>query len=84
MLRVQRLDQINALKPANLFDSKSLTLKFRSEQIGRFKTAIRPEQRMGEPLLTVADVTANGNFTEPGWRTVAGVPEQNTNGDSPA
>jgi len=39
MLRVQRLDQINALKPANLFDSKSLTLKFRSEQIGRFKTA---------------------------------------------
>ena len=25
--RVHRLDQINALKPANLFDSKSLTLK---------------------------------------------------------
>ena len=35
-------DQINALKPANLFDFRSLTLKFRSEQIGRFKTVIRP------------------------------------------
>jgi hypothetical protein len=41
MWRVQRLDQINALKPAKLFDFKSLTLKFRSEQIGRFKTANR-------------------------------------------
>jgi len=38
---VQRLDQINAFKPANLFDFKSLTLKLRSEQIGRFKTAIQ-------------------------------------------
>jgi len=38
---VQRLDQINAFKPANLFDFKSLTLKLRSEQIGRFKTATR-------------------------------------------
>ena len=41
MWRVHRLDQINALKPANLFDFRSLTLKFRSEQIGRFKTVIR-------------------------------------------
>jgi hypothetical protein len=47
MWRVQRLDQINPFKPANPFDFKSLTLKFRSEQIGRFKTTIRPEQ----PLL---------------------------------
>ncbi len=45
MWRVQRLDQINALKPANLFDFKSLTLKFRIEQIGRFKTALRPSDR---------------------------------------
>ena len=38
MWRVHRLDQINALKPANPFDFKSLTLKFRSKRIGRFKT----------------------------------------------
>jgi hypothetical protein len=41
MWRVQRLDQINAFKPANLLDSKSLTLSFSCKQIGRFKTAIR-------------------------------------------
>jgi hypothetical protein len=41
MWRVQRLGQINALKPANLFDFKSLTLKSWSAQIGRFKTAMR-------------------------------------------
>ena len=44
MWRVQRLDQINHFKPANPFDFKSLTRKFRSEQIGRFKTTIHPEQ----------------------------------------
>ncbi len=43
MWRVQRLDQINAFKPANLFDFKSLTLKFRREQIDRFKIVIRTE-----------------------------------------
>jgi hypothetical protein len=42
--RARRLDQINALKPANLFDFKSLTLKFRSEQIDRFKTVTRQER----------------------------------------
>jgi hypothetical protein len=42
MWRVQRLDQINAFNPANLFDFKSLALKFRKKQIGRFKTVIRP------------------------------------------
>jgi hypothetical protein len=47
MWRVQRLGQINPFKPANLFDFKSLTLKFRSEQIGRFKMTIRSEQRLG-------------------------------------
>jgi hypothetical protein len=36
MRRVQRLDRINGQKPANLIDSRSLTLKFRSAQIGRF------------------------------------------------
>jgi hypothetical protein len=41
MWRVQRLDQINAFKPANLFDFKSLALKIRKKQIGRFKTVIR-------------------------------------------
>jgi len=40
MWRVQRLDQINAFKPANLFDFKSLTLKIRKKQIGRFKTVM--------------------------------------------
>jgi serine/threonine protein kinase len=45
MWRVQRLDQINAFKPADLFDFKSLTLKFRSEQIDRFKTVIRTKRR---------------------------------------
>jgi len=38
MWRVQRLDQINAFNPANLFDFKSLALKIRKKQIGRFKT----------------------------------------------
>src|SRR6266567_1298819 len=42
MWRVQRLDQINAFNPANLFDFKSLALKIRKKQIGRFKTVIRP------------------------------------------
>ncbi len=53
MWRVQRLDQINAFKPANLFDFKSLTLKFRREQIDRFKIVIRPRSKSvtaGEPL----------------------------------
>src|SRR5258706_15895697 len=36
MWRVHRLDQINAKKPANLLDSMSLALRFRSKQIGRF------------------------------------------------
>jgi len=44
MWRVQRLDQINAFKPANLFDFKSLALKIRKRQLGRFKTVIRAEQ----------------------------------------
>jgi hypothetical protein len=39
------LDQINAFKPANLPDSKSLTLSFSSKQIGRFKTVFRPQLR---------------------------------------
>ncbi len=42
---MQRLDQINALKPANLFDFKSLALKIRKKQIGRFKTVNRQEHR---------------------------------------
>jgi hypothetical protein len=41
MWRVQRLDQINAFNPANLFDFKSLALKIRKKQIGRFKTVFR-------------------------------------------
>src|SRR5260370_37501540 len=36
MWRVHRLDQINATKPANLLDFRSLTLNFRSKLIGRF------------------------------------------------
>jgi hypothetical protein len=47
MWRVQRLDQINAFKRANLFEFKSLALKIQSEQIGPFKTAIRSEVRRG-------------------------------------
>jgi len=46
MWRVQRLDQINAFNPANLFDFNSLALKIRKKQIGRFKTVIR------KPLLS--------------------------------
>jgi hypothetical protein len=42
MWRVQRLDQINAFNPANLFDFKSLALKIRKKPIGRFKTVLRP------------------------------------------
>jgi len=42
MWRVQRLDQINAFKQANLFDFESLALKIRKKQIGLFKTVIRP------------------------------------------
>jgi hypothetical protein len=36
MWRVQRLDQINAKKPANPLDFGSLTLKFWGKPIGRF------------------------------------------------
>jgi hypothetical protein len=43
MWRVQRLDQINAFNPANLFDFKSLALKIRKKQIGRFKTVIQAQ-----------------------------------------
>jgi hypothetical protein len=39
------LDQISAFKAANLFDFKSLALKGRKKQIGRFKTATRTELR---------------------------------------
>jgi hypothetical protein len=46
MWRVQRLDQINAFMPANLFDFKSLALKIRKKQIGRFKTVIRSVLRL--------------------------------------
>src|SRR5580704_5393447 len=50
MWRVQRLDQINCFKPANLLDSKSLTLSFSCKQIGRFKTVredrLRPSFRV--------------------------------------
>jgi len=45
MWRVQRLDQINAFKPANLFDFKSLALRIRKKQIGRFKTVFRVANR---------------------------------------
>ena len=38
MWRVHRLDRINAQKPANLFDSWSLTLTFRSKLIGRLNS----------------------------------------------
>jgi hypothetical protein len=51
MWRVQRLDQINAFKPANLFDFKSLALKIRKKQIGRFKTVIRPQRFDEVPTL---------------------------------
>jgi hypothetical protein len=52
MWRVQRLDQINAFKPANLFDFKSLALKIRKKQIGRFKTGARNRsERSGNPSL---------------------------------
>jgi hypothetical protein len=46
MWRVQRLDQINAFNPANLFDFKSLALKFRKKRIGRFKTVIRQQSNV--------------------------------------
>ena len=57
MWRVQRLDQINRFKPANPFDFKSLTLKFRSEQIGRFKTTIRQSESV--------DLIASGRTDRP-------------------
>jgi hypothetical protein len=41
MWRVHRLDQINAFKPANQLDSRSLTLRAAVKQIGRFKTVLR-------------------------------------------
>jgi hypothetical protein len=44
MWRVQRLDQINGFKPANPSDFKSLALKIRKKQIGRFKTVIRAKR----------------------------------------
>jgi hypothetical protein len=49
---VHRLDQINALKRANLFEFKSLTLKLRSKQIGPFKTVIRSGFVNAARLLT--------------------------------
>ena len=38
---MHRLDQINALKPANQLDFRSLTLRATGKQIGRFKTVSR-------------------------------------------
>ena len=38
---MHRLDQINAFKPANQLDSRSLTLRAAVKQIGRFKTVLR-------------------------------------------
>ena len=55
MWHVQRLEQINALKPANLLDFKSLTLEFRSKQISGFKTLIRTEH--------VYEMTTNRQWT---------------------
>src|SRR5437870_3128428 len=47
-MRVHRLDQINAEKPANLLGFRSLTLNFRSKQIGRFFCVSRPSERYHE------------------------------------
>lgn len=50
MRRVHRSDQINAERPANLLDSGSLTLNFRSKLIGRFFYMIRPvDVKRGSP-----------------------------------
>jgi len=53
MWRVQRLDQINAFKPANLFDFKSLALIIRKKQIGRFKTVTRPEHSIASKNVDI-------------------------------
>jgi hypothetical protein len=58
MWRVHRLDQINAFKAANLFDFRSLTLIFWSEQIGRFKTATRTLVWSGDRASAAILVTA--------------------------
>src|ERR1019366_9571130 len=58
MWRVQRLDQIKAFKPANLFDFKSLALKIRKKQIGRFKTVIRPKQSLTLPATGLGGKSA--------------------------
>src|SRR5262249_17031347 len=45
MWRVHRLDQISAKKPANLFDSMSLTLRYWNKLIGRFFYPCRESTR---------------------------------------
>jgi hypothetical protein len=60
MWRVQRLDQINAFNPANLFDFKSLPLKIRKKQIGRFKTVVRSE--LPEPHGSPAAIGTGAQF----------------------
>jgi len=71
MWRVQRLDQINALKPANLFDFKSLALKIRKKQIGRFKTVTQPtgELFLRHPIDRPASRAPLGGIIE-AWRAL--------------
>jgi hypothetical protein len=67
---VHRLDQINAFKPANLFDFKSLALRIRSKQIDPFKTVTRPE--VTGQLLAGADA-GNMRQRKPGQVRAGGV-----------
>ena len=72
MWRVHRLDRINAQKPANLFDLRSLTLRFLEKQIGRFLSVSRQWQAA---LVGEADcgVGAEGRPTSPGDRFFEGL-----------
>jgi len=58
MWRVQKLDQINAFNPANLFDFKSLALKIRKKQIGWFKTVTRQVESGQSNFRTTSDLPA--------------------------
>jgi hypothetical protein len=74
MWRVHRLDQINALKPANPLDFRSLTLRAAGKQIGRFKIVIRPR---GCALLH------KGSFAQqkrtPDWNHGGGISQHRAN-----
>jgi len=68
MWRVHRLDRINAQKPANLFDLRSLTLRFLEKQIGRFLSVSRQADELNSQLRDGVEPKEPSQSTRPETR----------------